>query len=94
VTWWAQVVENGVGSSEPEEADLSRLREMLAGIDAVIAPDGDAVLRDLPVALKAAEPIPALAAARYAMRFDNPADMPPPRPIYVRAPDATPMVRP
>jgi tRNA threonylcarbamoyladenosine biosynthesis protein TsaB len=92
VTWWAQVLQDGVGVEAPEEADHDRLAVMSRSASLVLG--GEAI--GLPVVPAAPT---AINAARFALRFGAGARLPPPTPVYARAPDAKPqtikpMVRP
>jgi len=86
-TWWAQVLANGRGAGEALELDAEGIRTHAAGMDAVCG--GLADVADTGIRRIAAVPT-ARAAARFAARL-APGDLPPPRPVYVREPDATPM---
>jgi tRNA threonylcarbamoyladenosine biosynthesis protein TsaB len=87
-TWWVQRIAGGRGAEEPGEADEIRVRTMAAQTGALcgaIASVGSAL--DLP----GREAVPtASAAALFAARLLD-GDLPAPRPVYVRGPDATPM---
>ena len=86
-TWWGQLVADGRGAAEPFEAGPVDLRPLAAGVDLVCGGlDG---LPELGRMTTAAAPN-ARAAARFAARLADD-DLPPPRPVYVREPDATPM---
>lgn len=87
VTWWAQLLENGVGVAAPEEADRDRLTRMARSASVIVG--GEAL------GLQIVSAAPAAAnAARFAQRFGPGAALPPPTPIYARAPDARPMALP
>jgi tRNA threonylcarbamoyladenosine biosynthesis protein TsaB len=81
-SWWAQLVVDGRGEGEPVEADFAEMRR-LAERAARICGDFEGAIEARPTAE---------AAARFARRLTG--DLPPPRPIYARAPDATPAQRP
>jgi len=83
VTWWAQVLENGVGSEPPEEADHDRLAVMARGASTILGGEaaGLAVTFAAPTAINA---------ALFARRFGPGDALPPPTPVYARAPDAKP----
>ena len=86
-TWWGQLVVDGRGAGEAFEAGPGELQSLAAGADCVCGGlDG---LPDLWRSTLAAAPN-AKAAALFAARVVE-GDLPPPRPIYVREPDATPM---
>jgi tRNA threonylcarbamoyladenosine biosynthesis protein TsaB len=89
-TWWGQLIDAGRGGAEPFEAVEDELTSLAAGTDAVCGG-----LDDLPRLGKRQIPgaPSARAAALFAARVAR-HDLPPPRPIYVREPDATPMQRP
>lgn len=83
-TWWVQQVVGGRGVEEPGEADEAAIRAMAAEMSAAC---GAIASLNLP----GVEAVPtACAAALFAARLPH-ADLPPPRPVYVREPDATPM---
>ncbi len=87
VTWWAQLVVDRVGLSEPVETDMGGLRTMAAEADVVVGQDLEALGPDLrwrPGEARATD------AAKLVRDMAGP-DFPPARPIYVREPDATPM---
>lgn len=86
-TWWGQVVGAGRGEGECFEADEAGLRERAADVEAICG--GIADLPEIGVARIAGGPT-AAAAALFAARLADD-DLPPPRPAYVREPDATPM---
>jgi tRNA threonylcarbamoyladenosine biosynthesis protein TsaB len=89
-TWWGQLIDAGRGGAEPFEAGDDALTALAAGTDAVCGG-----LDDLPglgqrqIAGAPSARAAALFAARMAAH-----DLPPPRPVYVREPDATPMHKP
>jgi tRNA threonylcarbamoyladenosine biosynthesis protein TsaB len=86
-TWWGQLIDAGRGGAEPFEAREGELASLAAGTDAVCG-----VLEDLPgLGSRRIHGAPsASAAALFATRMSA-SDLPPPRPVYVREPDATPM---
>jgi tRNA threonylcarbamoyladenosine biosynthesis protein TsaB len=88
-TWWAQVLADGRGAGEPFEAQEDQLASLARDVDAVCG-----VLSDIPeLGVGGIHTKPtAAAAALFAEKLSG--DLPPPRPIYVREPDATPMRRP
>ncbi|HOZ26054.1 MAG TPA: tRNA (adenosine(37)-N6)-threonylcarbamoyltransferase complex dimerization subunit type 1 TsaB [Hyphomonadaceae bacterium] len=86
-TWWGQLIAEGRGVAEPFEVGLSDLQSLASGVDTICG--GLADLPDLGRAVMAAVPT-AKAAALFAARLSGD-DLPPPRPVYVREPDATPM---
>jgi len=88
-TWWAQLIDQGRGGAEPFEAAEGDLRSLALGIDAVCGGLSD--IPDLGPRRIIASPT-AKAAAVFAARLSA-SDLPPPRPVYVRAPDAKPMSR-
>ncbi len=84
-TWWAQILEEGRGVSDPEEIDEFRVRELaqsVVGVAGLSPPDA------LAAPCEALVPS-ASAAARVCLRIDMATA--PARPVYVRAPDAAPM---
>lgn len=86
-TWWGQLIDGGRGRAEPFEAGEGELAGLVAGMDAVCG--GLADLPDLGTRQISGAPS-AAAAALFAARLAE-GDLPPPRPVYVREPDATPM---
>jgi tRNA threonylcarbamoyladenosine biosynthesis protein TsaB len=88
-TWWAQTLDQGRGVSEPTEATEEQLHALAYGADVVCGGLSD--IPDLALPRISARPS-ATAAALFASGLSG--DLPPPRPIYVREPDATPMARP
>ena len=89
LTWWAQMIEAGRGAGGPVEADAAGLRAMTPGASAIWGWGlAEAALGQ---AIREAQPT-AGAAARFAAGLGD-GDLPPPRPIYVREPDATPQIR-
>ncbi len=88
-TWWAQILEHGQGASEPVEASAEDLRQLVRSVDAMCGGVGG--IPDPCVPRIFAAPT-AGAAALSAERRAGPFSQP--RPVYVRAPDATPMARP
>jgi tRNA threonylcarbamoyladenosine biosynthesis protein TsaB len=86
-TWWGQLLDTGRGVAEPFEADEERVRALAAEVDMICG--GLADLPDLVRPGVEAKPT-AAAAALFVARL-APDDLPAPRPIYVREPDATPM---
>lgn len=88
-TWWAQILDRGRGVSEPMELAAENLHAIARDVDAICGVlDG---VPDLGKPRVSAAPT-ASAAAVFADRLSG--SLPPPRPIYVRAPDAKPMGRP
>ena len=88
-TWWAQLIAQGAGRAEPFEASEDQLPQLAAGADAICG--GLASIPDFGPRRIIASPS-ARAAALFISRL-NEGDLPPPRPVYVRAPDARPMDR-
>lgn len=86
-TWWGQLISDGRGRAEPFEANEADLPALAAEVDAVCG--GLADLPGLGKRQVAGAPS-ARAAALFAARLPSD-DLPPPRPVYVREPDATPM---
>ena len=86
-TWWGQLIDAGRGGAEPFEASEEELAALAAGTDAVCGE-----LEDLPgLGQRQVHGAPAArAAALFAARMAV-GDLPPPRPVYVREPDAKPM---
>jgi tRNA threonylcarbamoyladenosine biosynthesis protein TsaB len=89
-TWWGQLIDAGRGGVQPFEASEDDLTALAAGTDAVCGG-----LEDLPQLgrRQIAGAPSARAATLFAERMAE-HDLPPPRPVYVREPDATPMRRP
>ncbi|MDP3740179.1 MAG: tRNA (adenosine(37)-N6)-threonylcarbamoyltransferase complex dimerization subunit type 1 TsaB [Hyphomonadaceae bacterium] len=89
-TWWGQLIDQGRGGAEPFEASEEDLASLASGVDAIC---GDlAGVPDFGPKRVIAGPT-AKAAALFASRRAAD-DLPPPRPVYVREPDAKPMARP
>jgi tRNA threonylcarbamoyladenosine biosynthesis protein TsaB len=86
-TWWGQLIDAGRGGAEPFEANEDELPALAAGTDAVCG--GLADLQNIGTRQISGAPS-ACAAALFASRLAD-RDLPPPRPVYVREPDATPM---
>lgn len=86
-TWWAQTLVQGRGTAEPVEAGPGDIARLAVGADA-LAGDLEGV-PDIGLPRQHAR-ASAAAAALFAGRL-APDDLPPARPIYVRAPDAAPM---
>ncbi len=85
-TWWAQTLDQGRGTAEPVEAGVADIARLASGLDIVTGQlDG---IPDIGLPRHDAKPR-AVAAAILAGAMEG--DLPPPRPIYVREPDATPM---
>lgn len=89
-TWWGQVIDQGRGRAEPFEAAEEALAIHASGVDAICGDLND-VFDFGPRRIIAAPT--ARAAAQFASRLAAD-DLPPPRPVYVREPDAKPMARP
>jgi tRNA threonylcarbamoyladenosine biosynthesis protein TsaB len=89
-TWWGQMLDKGRGVAEPFEAEEAELRTLATGAGAICG--GLADLPDLGGPRLDAKPTAAAAALFVARLADD--DLPAPRPIYVREPDATPMRTP
>jgi tRNA threonylcarbamoyladenosine biosynthesis protein TsaB len=89
-TWWGQLIDAGRGGAEPFEANENELSALAAGTDAVCG--GLADLQNIGTRRISGAPS-ARAAALFASRLAD-RDLPPPRPVYVREPDATPMRAP
>ena len=85
-TWWGQVLADGRGAAEPFEASEDQLAALARDVVAVCGGLSD--VPDLGVARIVSKPS-AIAAAMFAGKLSG--DLPPPRPIYVREPDAKPM---
>lgn len=86
-TWWGQVIVAGRGEAEPFEATEAELPNLAEDVDALCG--GLADLPDLGKRTVAGAPS-ASAAALFAAGLSG-SDLPPPQPVYVREPDATPM---
>lgn len=86
-TWWAQLLVEGRGAGDPVEVGPDDIIPLAATAEAVV---GD--LEGVPELGRPRRQagVSAAAAALWAARVP-PDDLPPPRPIYVRAPDAAPM---
>lgn len=92
LTWWAQRIDaSGQGEGEPVEADAAQILSMAEGLPVVIGQGLDG--QDLGGAIVRAAAPGALNACLHASRLGA-GSLPPARPIYVREPDAAPMVRP
>lgn len=89
-TWWGQLIDKGRGAALPFEATEDELRALAFGADAICG--GLVDVPDLGPPRIIASPRATAAAAFTARLLDT--DLPPPRPIYVREPDATPMRAP
>lgn len=85
-TWWAQVLADGRGAGEPFEAAEGQLSALAREVEIVCGGLSD--VADFGVPRVISKPA-ASAAALFASSLTG--DLPPPRPIYVREPDATPM---
>jgi tRNA threonylcarbamoyladenosine biosynthesis protein TsaB len=88
-TWWAQMLADGRGAGEPLEASEDQIASLARDVDAMCGGLSDVL--DFGVRRIHSKPS-AVAAALFAAKLVG--DLPPPRPIYVREPDATPMSRP
>ncbi|MDP3495558.1 MAG: tRNA (adenosine(37)-N6)-threonylcarbamoyltransferase complex dimerization subunit type 1 TsaB [Hyphomonadaceae bacterium] len=86
-TWWGQLIVEGSGATDPFEAAQADLQSLVRDIDVICG--GLADIPDLGRQSVSAVPS-AKAAAIFAARLSE-GDLPPPRPVYVREPDATPM---
>lgn len=86
-TWWGQVIVDGRGEAEPFEAAESELVVLAETVHAICG--GVADLSGLGKLAISGAPS-ASAAALFTAGLPG-ADLPPPRPVYVREPDATPM---
>lgn len=92
LTWWAQRIgASGRGEGEPVEADANLVLSMAQGL-VLVAGQGLEGLELREIAVRPAAPA-ALNACRFAAGLPAGA-LPPARPVYVREPDAAPMVRP
>jgi tRNA threonylcarbamoyladenosine biosynthesis protein TsaB len=89
-TWWGQLIDQGRGGAEPFEAAEPELQSLAAGVDAICG--GLADIPDFGPRRVVAVPS-ARAAALFAARLTG-GDLPAPRPVYVREPDAKPMRTP
>lgn len=89
-SWWAQIIEQGRGVGEPVEANAAALKRLAHGCVGLWGQ----MLEDAGLGLPHHHVHPrAAAAASLAARLPLDA-LAPPRPIYVREPDAKPMARP
>jgi tRNA threonylcarbamoyladenosine biosynthesis protein TsaB len=88
-TWWAQMIENGGGSAEPFEAGEDQLAALAQSVETICG--GLAAVPEVGVHRIIAVPS-AVSAAMFAQQLGE-TDLPPPRPVYVREPDATPQVK-
>ena len=88
-TWWAQLLADGRGAGEPFETQEDQLALLARDVEALCGG-----LSDVPDfgARRIHSKPSASAAALFAGKLSG--DLPPPRPIYVREPDAKPMSRP
>jgi len=82
-TWWFQRIEAGRGIDEAGEADQASIRAMVAEMGAAYGAVASLELPGMDTKPSAR------AAALFVSRLAG--DLPPPRPVYVREPDATPM---
>ncbi|HVY87902.1 MAG TPA: tRNA (adenosine(37)-N6)-threonylcarbamoyltransferase complex dimerization subunit type 1 TsaB [Hyphomonadaceae bacterium] len=89
-TWWAQILEHGAGASPPFEAVEETLAELAKTVDVVCG--GLDSAPNLGAERIIASPS-AAAAAIFAERLGD-GDLPAPRPVYVREPDAKPQINP
>ena len=89
-TWWAQLLDKGRGAGDPTELDADGVRDMARNVEAICGGLHD--IPDLGRSRIIATPT-AQAAAFFAARLPA-GDLPPPRPVYVREPDAKPMNSP
>jgi len=91
-TWWAQLIgPSGAGEAEPLEADAALVGAMAQGRSLVIGQGTDGL------DLSGAKFQPAMPGALNACRFVAMAGgraLPDATPVYVREPDAAPMIRP
>lgn len=83
-TWWVQRIVEGRGVAEPGEADEAAIRAMASEVNTVCGAIGSLNLPGVEAAPTAR------AAALFAAQLTD-SELPPPRPVYVREPDATPM---
>ncbi len=88
-TWWAQLIEAGRARAEAFEVDEADLAKVSQGVAALCGGLGD--IPDFGVERIPAKPT-AAAAGLVVARLTG--DLPAPRPIYVREPDAKPMRAP
>ena len=86
-TWWGQIIDRGRGVAEPFETGTTELQSLASDMDALCG--GLADVPDLGPSRVPATPT-AKAAALFVGRLPD-GELPPPRPVYVREPDATPM---
>ncbi len=86
-TWWGQIIDRGRGVAEPFETGAADLQSRTSDVDALCG--GLADVPDLGLGRITAMPT-AKAAALFVARLPD-LDLPLPRPVYVREPDATPM---
>ncbi len=82
-TWWFQRIDAGRGVEEPGEADEASIRAMAVEVGAAYGAVASLELPGMDTKPSAR------AAALFAARLTG--DLPSPRPVYVREPDATPM---
>jgi tRNA threonylcarbamoyladenosine biosynthesis protein TsaB len=85
-TWWAQLLQDGVGPNDPVEADERAVRALAAEAVCAFGEIGDGLLPDLPVRPGAPS---AEAAARLAYCVPELSERAP-RPFYGREPDTAP----
>jgi tRNA threonylcarbamoyladenosine biosynthesis protein TsaB len=88
-SWWGQMIAHGRGGADPFEATEDELRSLASGVDAICGRLSG--IPDFGPRRIMASP-GAKAAAVFAARLSDD-DLPPPRPIYIRAPDARPMAQ-
>lgn len=85
-TWWAQTLDQGRGTADPVEASAADIGGLASGVE-VVAGQLDGI-PDVGRPRHDAKPSARAAAILVGTMLG---DLPPPRPIYVREPDATPM---
>ena len=88
LTFWVQGFRNGVATAPPDEITLEALIDRLAAHPHILFGDRDALMQAAPTLKVTAARAQAVTAARLASVRDP--ETAPPRPVYVRAPDAKP----
>ncbi len=86
ITYWTQRFRTGTATGEPEELGLQALRELISAHPHTIYGSGEALVQAEPGLIVHDAGPNAVRAAQLAMALDP--ELHPPRPTYVRAPDA------
>lgn len=88
LTFWTQGFRNGVATAPPDEVEIVALIEQLQAHPHILFGDGEAVMQAAPNLSVTQAHARAVTAAKLASERDP--DSAPPKPVYVRAPDAKP----